>query len=61
MDPQEEHKDELWMPIAVGSLALLAGLGLAYIVNRPPKTVHQITREETVRLLKGRNYNGRNT
>jgi len=38
------------MPTVVSALSAAAGFGLAYMVMRPAKSIHQIAREETRRL-----------
>lgn len=45
-DVNQKLIHEVWIPLAIGTAALVAGVGLAYIVTRPPKTVSQIAEEE---------------
>lgn len=44
-DISEGVTDKVIIPLAIGVIALTAGIGLAYIVTRPPKSVAEITRE----------------
>lgn len=32
-------------PLIVGTLSFLAGIGLAYVVTRPPRSAEQIARD----------------